>query len=112
MKFVSKKHQEILEVLHYEDGPCLYGFEQDCKSFLAYLKKTNSDDSQTWLLFPLENSDKHSYEQMKDGKISLSDFVKDKGAFEVTFDYTGLSLKETWLSKVDSSSIISYAVTY
>lgn len=112
MKFVSKKQQEILEVLHYEDGPCLYGFEQDNQSFLAYLKKNHADDSQTWLIFPLDTSDKNNYENMKDGKISLSEFVKNKGAFEVTFDYTGLSLKETWVTKVDSSSIISYSVTY
>lgn len=112
MKFISKKDHDILEVLHYNEGPCLYGFEQKGESFLACLKKQNNDDSQTWILVPLTQDDKYNYELMKSNKLSLSDFIKDKGAWEVTFDYTGLNTKENWLPKVDTSKVPSYSLTY
>lgn len=110
MKFANKKNQDILEVLHYDDGPCVYGFEQSGESFLACLQETKSDNSQRWLIFSLQTEDLGDYEKIKNQKMSLTDFVKNKPAWEVTYDYEGLCLQEKLLTGDLSKASKSYVL--
>lgn len=108
MMFQNKRNLNVLEVLHYDEGPCVFGFEQQDKFYLAYLKQTNQDDSSLWLICSLENHMKEEYDKLKENKILLADFMASKKCHEVLFDYDGscLSEKAVLAKKKDIKNIV------
>lgn len=107
MKFGNKAHQDILDVLNYEDGPILYGFEQKGESFLASKVSEDADQNQQWIIWPLTVKDKYFYDQMKEQAMPVSDFVKGKSAWLVDFDYLGVQTSEKLLTTVPAKFIKS-----
>lgn len=110
MKFINKERQDILEVLNYQDGPCVYGFEQKDETFLALKVEEDNESNQTWIFCPLTVKDKHFYDQMKNNEISLKDFLKNKSGYLVKFDFEGSQQSEKRLSSIPEKFIKTYEI--
>ena len=105
MIFKDKKKQDVLEVIEYDHQPICYGFYQKGFYLACLLKQV--PEEQTWLMIPLEESekDREIYARLKDEKISWRDLVASRPGIVTSFNSQGKQTKERKISSVNLNSL-------
>lgn len=93
MKMKNRYDQEILEVLHYDNGPQVYGFVEKEKTYLAVKQNEDDTGNNSWLMVPLSKEDKNHYEALRQNLLTVDDFIKDRPQSLVTFNVHGDVIK-------------------
>lgn len=109
MKLSNKFDQEILEILSYQDGPCVYGFAHKEQDFLAS-KISENEEGSRWLIIPLTSADLGDYENLKSKATSLSTFLKSRSGYVVEYDLDGDIVEQNKLSLIAPELIKSYEI--